>query len=118
MNTSVTNTDEYIAKLPTWQQTNLQSFRSLVRAAVPEVREEIKWGVPTFFDGKKMLFAMAAFKAHTKYNFIYNGALLSDPDKLFNNGLESAKARAIDVKEGKSVDTAALNTLIEQSVRL
>lgn len=109
-------TDEYLASLPKWQSDNLSLFRTIIHDAIPHVTEEIKWNVPTFFDGKKMMFAMSAFKAHTKFNFIYNGAILKDTDKLFNNGLESSKARAIDLKEGETIDKVKLESLVKESV--
>ncbi len=116
MNSNATNTDEYIASLPEWQQVNLTLFRTVVHGAVPDITEEIKWGVPIFMQGKKMLFAMSAFKEHTKYNFIHNGALLNDADHLFNNGLDSKKSRAIDLKMGESIDEAKLKTLVHEAV--
>ena len=63
-----------------------------------------------------MAFAMSSFKAHTKYNFISNGALLDDPDNLLNNGLESKKSRGIDLHEGQTIGIVALEDLIMQSL--
>jgi len=58
---------------------------------------------------------MSSFKAHTKYNFILNGALLDDKDELFNNGLESKKSRAIDLREDERIDETKLESLIMQA---
>jgi hypothetical protein len=41
--------------------------------------------------------------------------LLDDPKGLFNNGLESKKSRAIDLHEGESIDSKALEALVTQS---
>ena len=116
MNTNVTNTDEYLQDLPQWQQTNLSLFRELIHTVSPDVSEEIKWGVPVFVLGKKVAFAMASFKDHTKYNFIANGALLTDSKVLFNNGLDSKKSRGIDLQETQALDKAALKDLITQAI--
>jgi len=70
--------------------------------------------VPTFIENKKILFAMSALQKHTKFNFIYNGAVLSDTNKLFNNGLESKKSRTIDLREGESVQKEKLIELVKQ----
>ncbi len=59
---------------------------------------------------------MAAFKEHTKYNFILNGALLTDDDNLFNNGFESKKSRGIDLREKEKIDEKKLEGLIKQAV--
>lgn len=60
---------------------------------------------------------MSAFKAHTKYNFILNGALVDDPNKLFNNGFDSKKSRSIDLREGQAISQADLQALIDASMR-
>lgn len=61
---------------------------------------------------------MSAFKEHTKYNFIQNGALIDDSDELFNNGLESKKSRGIDLRENQAIDETKLEALIVQAVNL
>ena len=109
-------TDKYLANLPEWQKQNLVIFRTLIHKASPDITEQIKWSVPVFMHKSKMLFAMSSFKAHTKYNFIGNGATLSDPAHLFNNGLESKKSRSIDLHEGETTDQAALLELIKQAI--
>jgi len=108
--------EEYLQTLPVWQKDNLSLFRKLIHKVVPDVEEEIKWGVPVFLVNKKMLFAMSGFKKHTKYNFIQNGALLDDTDALFNNGFESKKSRGIDLQEGETIDEAKLEALIKRAV--
>ena len=50
-----------------------------------------------FLVNKKLVFAMSAFKQHTKFNFIRNGAEIVDTDSLFNNGFDSKKSRGIDI---------------------
>ena len=72
MKNSAANTDEYLLLLPTWQQQNLILFRSIIHEVFPDITEVIKWGVPTFLQDGTMLFAMSAFKNHTKFNFIHN----------------------------------------------
>jgi len=116
MHGNAKNTDEYLQDLPEWQQANLSLFRDLVHKVSPDIIEEIKWGVPVFLLGKRLAFAMSAFKEHTKYNFITNGALLNDSNNLFNNGLESKKSRGIDLQEGQSLDKAALEDLIKHAI--
>ncbi|MEO5950596.1 MAG: DUF1801 domain-containing protein [Candidatus Saccharimonadales bacterium] len=108
--------DNYINSLPEWQQSHLRLFRKLIHEADPNIKEEWKWNVPVFVLDSKMIFAMSGFKAHTKYNFITNGALLDDKHKLFNNGFESKKSRGIDLKESAIIDEKNLKALIIQSV--
>lgn len=70
-----------------------------------------------FLLGTKTVFAMSAFKAHVKYNFLLNGAALDDVDGLFNSGADSKRSRAIDLREGEAVDSTALARLIAASAR-
>jgi hypothetical protein len=109
-------TDEYLASLPEWQNGNLALFRSLIHEVAPSVTEDFKWNVPVFLINGKAIFAMAAFKSHTKYNFMANGALIDDSKKLFNNGFDSKKSRGIDLQEGQKIMKEDLKLLIEMSV--
>ncbi|MDB5165853.1 MAG: hypothetical protein JWM00_743 [Candidatus Saccharibacteria bacterium] len=112
----MTKIDEYLDSLPEWQKNNLVRFRQAIHYTVPEIQEDWKWNVPVFLVEGKVFFAMSAFKAHTKYNFILNGALIDDPHKLFNNGLDSKKSRGIDLHEGETIDEQNLKKLIQASV--
>ncbi|MDB5177818.1 MAG: hypothetical protein JWO61_201 [Candidatus Saccharibacteria bacterium] len=108
--------DEYLDSLPEWKKINLSIFRKLVHEVEPTVVEDWKWNVPVFLINGKGYFAMSAFKEHTKYNFMSNGALISDPDKLFNNGHDSKKSRGIDLREGQTINETDLKALIKSSV--
>ena len=108
--------DLYLSKLPDWQQNHLALFRKLVHEVAPDIQEDWKWNVPFFMLNGKMMFAMASFKAHTKYNFIFNGALIDDKDSLFNNGRDSKQSRSIDLREGETIDETKLKNLIQKSV--
>lgn len=110
--------NEYLNALPSWKRTNLELFRKLIHEVEPTVVEDWKWNVPVFIFNNKTYFAMSAFKDHTKYNFMINGAMLQDPESLFNNGLESKKSRGIDLREGQDIDEDALRSLIQSSLSL
>src|SRR5438128_1759675 len=58
--------DAYIAQAPPFAQPILQEARSRVGKAFPNVEETIKWNVPFFLLGDKILASMAAFKKHVK----------------------------------------------------
>jgi hypothetical protein len=108
--------DDYINSLPRWQKSNLELFRNVIHDVVPSITEDWKWNVPVFIHEGKVYFAMSGFKAHTKYNFMANGALLEDPKKLFNNGFESKKSRGIDLLEDQKINVLALKDLVKSSV--
>jgi uncharacterized protein YdeI (YjbR/CyaY-like superfamily) len=67
--------DAYIEKSAPFARPILTHLRELVHATVPEVREEIKWGMPAF-TYKGMLCGMAAFKEHCALNFWKHGLVV------------------------------------------
>jgi hypothetical protein len=111
---STAQIDAYIAELPEWQRENIRRFRAAIHRAAPDVDEGWKWDVPVFLVKGRVVWSVAAFKAHTKYNF-FEGAALADPDHLFNSGLDSKKSRSINLAEGESVDVAQLDHLVVEA---
>ncbi len=107
--------------LADWRQQTLARMRALIQEADPDVVEERKWrkpsnpaGVPTWsHDG--IICTGESYKAAVKLTFAY-GASLPDPAKLFNAGLEGNLRRAIDIREGESVDATAFKALIRAAV--
>jgi uncharacterized protein YdeI (YjbR/CyaY-like superfamily) len=61
--------DDYIARSPEFAQPILKHLRELVRRGCPEIEEAIKWSTPAFLYNNKILFSMAAFKAHCRFIF-------------------------------------------------
>lgn len=59
--------DAYIAKAAPFAQPVLVHLRALVRRALPEAEETIKWGMPHFTLGGKNVCGMSAFKAHCAF---------------------------------------------------
>ena len=91
-------------------------MRKLILEAVPGVVEEWKWDVPVWSrDG--ILCTGESYKAVVKLTFP-RGASLKDPKRLFNASLEGSVRRAIDLREGETVDANAFKALIRAAVAL
>lgn len=107
--------DQMIAELRDWRGKTFASVRKAVLAADREIIEEWKWmGSPVW--SRDGLIAVAnAHKAKVKLTFAY-GASLTDPDKLFNAGLEGNARRAIDFLEGDKVNERALKDLVRAAI--
>ena len=56
------------------------------------------------------------YKKVVKMTFA-KGASLDDPSGLFNSSLEGKVRRAIDVREGESIDPVALTALVREAVK-
>ena len=111
-----------IADLGDWRGATLDRMRTLIKQAVPDVVEEIKWvkatnpGTPTWsHDG--IICTGEPYKNVVKLTFA-KGASLKDPDRLFNSSLEGNVRRAIDIREGEVVDAAAFKALVRQAAAL
>jgi len=104
-----------IAELGDWRGTTLARMRTLIQEADPDVVEEWKWrGTPVWsHDG--ILCTGESYKAVVKLTFA-KGAALNDPGGLFNASLDGKVRRAIDLREGESVDAAAFKALIREAV--
>ena len=61
--------DDYIAKAQPFAQEILTHVRERVHAVLPEVQEDIKWRMPAYLVGGKVVLITAAFKAHAELKF-------------------------------------------------
>ena len=61
--------DAYIAKAQPFARPILAHVRERVHEAVPEAEEALKWSMPAYTIGGKILLITAAFKAHAALNF-------------------------------------------------
>ena len=116
--------DARIKDLDDWRGETLARIRALIKEADPEVDEEVKWrkpsngmlGVPVWeHDG--IICTGETYKTYVKLTFA-EGAALEDPRKLFNSSLEGNLRRAIDIREGDSIDEKAFKALIRAAVEL
>jgi hypothetical protein len=112
--------DQRIETLGGWRGATLSRLRQLIHDADPEVVEEWKWekakspGTPVFsHDG--IICTGESYKEVVKLTFA-RGAALEDPTKLFNASLEGNVRRAIDVREGETIDEAAFRQLVRAAV--
>ena len=109
--------DGRIKELGDWRGETLARIRAIIKQADPAVVEEWKWrGVPVWeHDG--IICTGETYKAVVKMTFA-KGAALDDPKGLFNSSLEGNTRRAIDIREGETIDEKALKALIRAAVEL
>ena len=98
--------DDYISRLPDWQQAICQQVRQLVHDADPEVEETIKRSVLPYFVLQGNICALLAAKDHVNV-FIYDPTV-ADPHGVINQGHGNATARAVQVYRGDPIDRPAL----------
>jgi hypothetical protein len=110
-----------IAALTDWRGKTLAAARAAIRAADPGIEETVKWRKPTnpagvpVWEKHGVLCTGEVYKEKVKLTFA-KGASLADPKGLFNASLDAGTRRAIDLREGDAVDSAALSQLVRQAI--
>ncbi|CAB3654886.1 DUF1801 domain-containing protein [Achromobacter aegrifaciens] len=108
--------DARIRELDDWRGQTLARVRAIIRQADPGAVEEWKWRVPVWsHDG--IICTGEAYKSAVKLTFA-RGAALEDPSGLFNASLDGNTRRAIDIREGETLDETALAALIRAAAAL
>jgi hypothetical protein len=107
--------DAYIDALPEWQQAICREVRDLVHAADPEVTETIKYTDRPYFVLDGNICALLAAKDHVNV-FLYDGAIVPDPEKIITGGHENETARTVAVHEGGTINAAALGAMFNQII--
>ncbi len=106
--------DQRIRDLAGWRGETLARMRALIVEADPKITEEWKWMVPVWsHDG--IVCTGEAYKEVVKLTFA-KGASVPDPARLFNSSLEGNTRRAIDIRQGETVDAGAFKTLVKAAV--
>jgi hypothetical protein len=113
--TSDPRVDAYIAGLPDWQQAICQRVRELVHAADPEVTETIKRANRPYFVLQGNICALLAAKDHVNV-FVYDGAIVPDPEAIITGGHDNKTARTVAVRQGETINAAALTAMFRQII--
>jgi hypothetical protein len=107
--------DEYIDALPEWQQAICREVRGLVHAADPEVSETIKFTNRPYFVLQGNICALLAAKDHVNV-FIYDGAIVPDPENIITGGHDNQTARTVAIRQGETVNAPALSAMVKQII--
>ena len=107
--------DDYIGRLPDWQQAICQQVRQLVHAADPEVEETIKRSVRPYFVLQGNICALLAAKDHVNV-FLYDGAIVTDPAGIITGGHENKSARTLSIRRGEHINAPALTAMFKQII--
>jgi len=107
--------DAYIDALPGWQQAICREVRDLVHAADPEVVETIKRSRQPYFVLDGNICALLAAKDHVNV-FLYDGAIVPDPEGIITAGHGNQTARTVAFKEGEPINRRALSAMLKQIV--
>jgi len=107
--------DDYINRLPDWQQEVCQEVRDLVHEADPEVVETIKRTVQPYFVLQGNVCALLAAKTHVNV-FLYDGGIVPDPAGIITGGHDNKTARTVAVRQGEPINKPALLAMFRQII--
>jgi hypothetical protein len=107
--------DAYIDALPEWQQAICREVRELVHGADPDVAETIKRTRQPYFVLQGNICALLAAKDHVNI-FLYDGALVPDPEGIITAGHDNKTARTVAVRHGGRINALALSAMFKQII--
>jgi hypothetical protein len=107
--------DAYIDSLPDWQQAICCEVRDIVHAADPEVTETIKFTDRPYVVLQGNICALLAAKNHVNV-FLYDGAIVPDPEGIITGGHDNTTARTVAVRQGETINAAALTAMFKQII--
>jgi len=105
--------DDYIAKAQPFARQILSHVRDRVHAVLPEVQEDIKWRMPAYLVGGKLVLITAAFKEHAALNFWRGQELESRHDTVGAMG-QFGKIKSLE----ELPSDAELDRLIREAAEL
>ena len=113
--TADSRVDAYLDALPEWQRAICHEVRELVHAADPEVEETIKRTRQPYFVLRGNICALLATKDHVNV-FLYDGAIVPDPEGIITGGHDNKTARTMAVRQGDAINRPALTAMIAQII--
>ena len=107
--------DDYIDKLPEWQQSICRQVRDIVHSADPEVEETIKRTVQPYFVLHGNVCALLAAKDHVNV-FLYDGGIVPDPHGIITAGHHNKTARTVAYSQGETINAGALKAMFRHII--
>jgi hypothetical protein len=107
--------DAYIDSLPAWQQDICRQVRALVHSADPEVTETVKRRIQPYFELQGNICALLAARDHVNV-FLYDGAIVPDPEGIITGGHDNKTARTVAVRQGEVINAPALTAMFRQII--
>jgi hypothetical protein len=107
--------DAYLEPLPPWQRQVGEELRELIHSVDPEIEETIKRRVQPYFVLEGNVCAFLAAKSHLNL-FLYDGAIVPDPEGIITGGHGNKTARTVAFHEGDAINAPALKAMLAQIV--
>jgi hypothetical protein len=100
------NVESYIKKQPSPQREICERLREVILRALPQIREEIKWGVPTYDDGA---YYIVALKDHVNLGFSMVGLSADEVSQFVGSGT----MKHVEIRSVGEIDEAHITHLLQ-----
>jgi uncharacterized protein YdeI (YjbR/CyaY-like superfamily) len=107
--------DKAFEEFTGFQKKYCMHLRALIHKALPEVKEDWKWG-PNF-NVNGMVCGVWGFKKHVKLNF-FKGSMMSDKYALFTDEDNAKGNRSIDFTEHMIIDDEKIMEYLKEAAAL
>ncbi len=105
----------YIKDLPEPAKSICTKLRAIILKAVPDIREDWKWGPNYNYEG--MVCGVGGFKKHAVLHF-FNGKQMKDSRKLFNFGEGNDFSRSIKFNDVSEVNDKYIAEYVKESAAI
>ena len=100
------NVNSYIKRQPSPQREICEQLREIILRALPHVREEMKWGVPTYDDGT---YYIVALKDHVNLGFNVVGLTADEVSQFVGSGT----MKHVEIRDVGEIDEAHITHLLQ-----
>jgi hypothetical protein len=107
--------DTWIEALPDWQAELCRDLRALIHEAEPGIQETIKRTTQPYFVLDGNVCALLAARDHVNL-FLYDGAIVPDPEGIITAGHGNKTARTISFRQGDEIPRRALTAMLGQII--
>jgi hypothetical protein len=104
---------QYINKTQPWQIDVCEKLRAMVGQTIPDVEERLQYGKPHYL--KNGHYAAVIAVAKDKVSFMVFNATGIPEVKGFLRALAKGERKAVDIREGQTVDYDALAGILEET---
>ncbi len=100
------NVASYIKKQPSPQREICERLREIILRALPQIREEMKWGVPTYDGGA---YYIVALKNHVNLGFSMVGLSADEVSQFVGSGT----MKHVEIRNVGEIDEAQITRLLQ-----
>jgi hypothetical protein len=100
------NVDSYIKKQPSPLREICEQLREIILRALPHIREEMKWGVPTYNGGA---YYIVALKDHVNLGFSVVGLSADELSQFVGSGT----MKHVEIRTMGEIDEARITHLLQ-----